>query len=121
MKISDKGLFYITRWEGFRNEMYKDSAGFPTIGVGHLLRKDELSSGKILINGKVVRYRCGLSDDQVNELLKQDLYRFENEVNYSVLVELNQDQYDALVSFTFNVGCKAFKHSTLLRKLNDRC
>jgi lysozyme len=105
--------------EGKRNKVYDDSAGLPTIGVGHLLTQEENSSGKITINGQPIDYSLGLTDQQVMDLLAQDLVRFEQVVQNEVRVDLNQNQFDALVSFSFNVGTQAFKNSTLLKVLND--
>ena len=73
MQMSEHGLELLKQWEGFKNKLYNDSAGLPTIGVGHLLTKSELSSGKIVINGAAVQYDVGLSDSQVLDLLKQDM------------------------------------------------
>lgn len=118
-KISEKGIGLITQWEGFKNTLYKDSAGLPTIGVGHLLTRSELTSGKIVIDGVRVPYHAGLSDHQVRALLAQDLEDSERCVNGSVHAALNQDQFDCLVSFCFNVGNSAFSASTLLKMLNN--
>jgi lysozyme len=118
MKISEKGKKLLAEWEGFETRVYKDSAGLPTIGVGHLLTQDERSSGKIIINGQTVRYSNGITKQQVYDLLDQDLNRFEDVVNQRVTVPLEQSQFDALVSFSFNVGVGAFKNSTLLKRLN---
>ena len=98
--------------------MYRDSAGLPTIGVGHLLTKDELSSGKIVIEGVGVDWHAGLTPVQVRALLEQDLAWAEEAVNRHVELGLTQAQFDALVSFTFNAGAHAFKTSTLLKKVN---
>ena len=65
MQMSKKGLDLLAQWEGIELKMYKDVAGLPTIGVGHLLTQDELSSGKILIQDKVARYADGLTKNQV--------------------------------------------------------
>jgi lysozyme len=118
MQMSQNGRKLLEQWEGVRLNAYKDSAGLLTIGVGHLLTKSELSSGKIDIDGESVKYGNGLTSDQADALLAQDLKPAENTVNNNVKVELNQNQFDALVSFTFNVGGGAFKGSTLLKKLN---
>ena len=117
--MSGNGLELLTLWEGFEEFVYGDAAGLPTIGVGHLLTQSERSSGKILIDGEYVRYREGLSEEQVRKLLAQDLKGFETVVNEDVVVRLAQHQFDALVSFAFNVGKRAFRKSTLLRKLNQ--
>jgi lysozyme len=119
MQTSEHGLQLLKQWEGFKPIMYKDAAGLPTIGVGHLLKQDELASGKININGVPVEYAAGLSDEQVTALLGQDLEPAENAVNSGAKVELSQNQFDALVSFTFNTGTQAFADSTLLKMLNQ--
>ena len=119
MQMSENGLELLKQWEGFKLAVYKDSAGLPTIGVGHLLTKSELASGQIVIGGVPVQYAGGLTDQQALDLLSQDVTPAEQAVNTGVTVELNQNQFDALVSFTFNVGVGAFKGSTLLKVLNQ--
>lgn len=126
MNVSEKGLRFLEAWEGKRNTWYPDSGGAPTIGIGHLLTMEERRSGKIRIvganphNSVSVRYADGLDDNQVYDLLRYDLVRSESAIKIGVKVELNQDQYDALVSFTFNNGVGAFINSTLLKLLNKR-
>jgi lysozyme len=119
MRISQRGKELLAEWEGVELKVYKDSAGLPTIGVGHLLTRDELTSGKILIGGETIKYANGLTRQQALDLLDQDLDKFEDIVNTSVTVDLAQNQYDALVAFSFNVGANAFKSSTLLKTLNQ--
>ena len=119
MQTSEHGLQLLKQWEGFKLQLYKDSAGLPTIGVGHLLKKDELASGRIVIGGVPVEFEDGLGEEQVTLLLQQDLHPAENAVNSGVKVVLDQNQFDALVSFTFNSGAQAFADSTLLKMLNQ--
>jgi lysozyme len=119
MEISDYGKKKIKEWEGSRARPYQDAGGKLTVGVGHLLTRSELASGKIWIQGQAVRYADGLSDRQILDLLGQDVAGAEQAINDGVEVELSQNQFDALVSFTFNVGSAAFKNSTLLRRLNQ--
>lgn len=119
MKMSENGLELLKQWEGFKLRMYKDSAGLPTIGVGHLITKGEQASGQITIDGVAVSYANGLTDQQVLDLLSQDVKPAEQAVTNGVKVALNQNQFDALVSFTFNVGNGAFNGSTLLKVLNQ--
>jgi lysozyme len=118
-RVSDEGLRHLMRTEGFRNKAYKDVAGYPTIGVGHLLTSQEKRTGTIMINGKAVSYKNGLTDEQVKDLLAQDVKKYEKVVIDSVKVPLTQGQFDALVSFSYNVGPNAFKKSNLLRVLNQ--
>jgi len=106
-------------FEGDKSKVYPDSRKLPTIGVGHLLTKDELSSGVIIIGGESVIYGLGLSEPEIQVLLNQDLAQAEAAVNRLVKVQLNQDQWDALVSFCFNIGSGAFAGSCLLRCLNS--
>jgi lysozyme len=119
MQMSEQGLELLKQWEGFESKVYKDSAGLPTIGVGHLITKSEKTSGAIVINGLPVQYANGLTDQQVLDLLGQDVQPAEQSVNNGVKVALDQNQFDALVSFTFNTGTAAFSSSTLLKVLNQ--
>jgi lysozyme len=120
MEMSEHGLGLLQKWEGFELKVYKDSAGLPTIGVGHLLTRSELTSGKIVIDGVPVQYSAGLTNQQALDLLGQDVKPAERAVNTGVKVTINQNQFDALVSFTFNVGVAAFTSSTLLKVLNQQ-
>lgn len=104
MKISDAGLHLLIEREAKRNNAYLDSVGVPTIGVGH--------------TGPEVHLGLTWTDDQVMAALRRDLDRFECAINESVHVEIDQYQFDALVSFAFNVGEGAFRSSTLVKKIN---
>lgn len=104
MKISKKGLDLIKTFEGLELKAYKDSVGVLTIGWGS--------------TGSHVKPGMSITKEQAEELLKQDVSRFEKGVNDLVKVPLIQNQFDALVSFSFNLGLGNLKSSTLLRKLN---
>jgi lysozyme len=118
MQISDKAKTLLTAWEGSERKEYLDSAGLPTIGVGHLLTAAERAAKQIVIGGAAVSYADGLTDAQVRALLSADLARFETAVSTAVKVALTQNQFDALVVFAFNVGVPAFEGSTLVQSLN---
>lgn len=107
MQISDAGLKAIGTFEGRKNSAYRDSAGLWTIGVGHLIRPDEPHLLK-----------ARLSDQEVLDLLRADVQTAEDAVNRLVRVPLVQGQFDALVSWTFNLGAGALAGSTLLRVVN---
>jgi len=104
MKISPAGLELIKAHEGLRLKAYKCPAGVWTIGYGS--------------TGPHVRPGLVITDKEAVDLLIRDVARFEAAVNRLVKVPLNQNQFDALVSFVFNVGVGAFEKSTLLRLLN---
>ena len=103
MKTSGKGIELIKTFEGLRLKAYKCPAGVWTIGYGHT---------------KNVKPSDRITQPQAVELLLTDLKQFEGVINRSVLKTLNQAQFDACVSFVFNVGAGNFQKSTLLKKLN---
>ena len=117
--MSDAGRAMLIELEGSRSLAYPDVAGFLTVGVGHMLTRDELSSGKIMIDGERVRWRNGLTEQHIGRLLAHDLFQFERAVCENVIPMLRQNQFDSLVSFAFNVGAAAFRNSTLLRWVNS--
>lgn len=119
MHVGQRGKNLFKEWEGLVTHEYLDSGGAPTIGIGHLLTRSERTSGKITIGGQALDYRNGLTEQQCWDLLDLDLSGSEAVVNEAVKVSLNQNQFDALVSFVFNVGDGAFRGSTLLRLLNQ--
>ena len=104
MKISQKGIKLIQDFEGLALKAYKDPIGVWTWGYG--------STGPHVTPDKVG------TKEEAEQLLKKDLERFEKGVSDLVKVSLSQNQYDALVSFSFNLGLSNLKSSTLLKKLN---
>ena len=103
MKTSESGRKLIAEHEGIKLSAYKCSAGVWTIGFGHT-------------NGVTKDTRCTI--EQAHEWLSDDLADAELAVRNLVKVPLNQNQFDALVSFTFNLGAGALSRSTLLKHLN---
>lgn len=105
--------------EGKRLQVYNDTGGVPTIGVGHKLLKEELDTKVIKVGDREFNYSNGLTCEEVYDILHQDLIRFEQNLNEKVKVPLTQNQFDALVIFSFNIGVHQFNLSTLLRLLNQ--
>ena len=101
MKTSPKGIALIKEFEGLRLKAYKCPGGVWTIGYGH-------TAG--------VKPGMVISEAQAEEYLKADLIAFERYLN-GLGLDLNQNQFDALISFIYNVGTGNFSNSTLLRKV----
>ncbi len=104
MRTSAAGRALIKQFEGEKLTAYICPAGMLTIGVGH--------------TGKDVKLGMTITPEESDKLLQSDLQSSESAVNRMVRVALTQNQFDALVSFVFNVGPGAFRSSTLLRLLN---
>lgn len=107
MRISAEGLSLIKHFEGFSPVVYRDAAGLPTIGYGHLLTYEAMAT-----------YAQGLSRDAAETLLRQDATAAEVAVTRLISKPLLQNQFDALVCFTFNLGAGALQRSTLRRVIN---
>lgn len=103
MKTSAVGILKLSVREGRRKVAYKDTKGIWTIGVGH--------------TGPEVKQGLVISDAEIDRLLAEDIKWAEDAVN-QVKAPLNQNMFDALVSFTFNVGKYAFLDSTMKRLLD---
>lgn len=106
MKISQTGLDLIKSFEGLKLKAYQDVVGVWTVGFG--------STGPHVKPGMIITAK------QAEDLLRDDVSRFEACVSKQVSVPLSQNQFDALVSFAFNLGCGNLASSTLLRKLNAK-
>ncbi|OAB78782.1 lysozyme [Cochleicola gelatinilyticus] len=108
MKLSNKGIDLIKKYEGFRNNAYLCPAMIWTIGYGNTY----YPNGKKVKAGDIVTLKEG------EELLLHTVKRYEDCVNQKVTSNINQNMFDALTSFTYNLGCGAFLKSTLLKKVN---
>ena len=108
MQTSDKGIALIKQFEGCKLTAYQDSVGVWTIGYGWTKPVD----------GKPIRAGMTIKQETAERLLKTGLVSYENDVSRLVKVDLTQGQFDALVSFTYNLGSRSLSTSTLLRKLN---
>lgn len=108
MQTSDKGIALIKQFEGCKLTAYQDSVGVWTIGYGWTQPVD----------GKPVRAGMTIKQETAERLLKTGLVSYEIDVSRLVKVSLTQGQFDALVSFTYNLGARSLSTSTLLRKLN---
>lgn len=105
-KINTEGVRLIKYFESLRLESYEDSVGVWTIGWGHT-NKEKIVEG------------IKITQDEADAYLQNDLKKFEDGVNQLVTVPLNENQFSALVSFSFNLGLGNLKNSTLLKYLNE--
>lgn len=103
MSASQSLLDMIKKYEGFRESPYICPGGQLTIGYGKAIKPGEYTS---------------ITKSEAEILLRKTVAAFERSIKNLVQVPLNQNQYDALVSFAYNVGAGAFKKSDLLKKLN---
>jgi len=108
MQTSDKGIALIKEFEGCKLTAYQDSVGVWTIGYGWTQPVD----------GKPIRAGMTIKQETAERLLKTGLVSYESDVSRLVKVGLTQGQFDALVSFTYNLGSRSLSTSTLLLKLN---
>ena len=108
-KTGKAGIEMIKTFEGFRGTPYKCSAGVPTIGYGATF----YPGGK-----KVTMTDAAITEEQAVELLANMLVSFEKYVDSYCVDTITQNQFDALVSFAYNLGPANLKSSTLLKKVN---
>lgn len=106
-KLSAKGRDFLVKEEGLRTDAYKDSKGIWTIGVGH--------TGKV--NGQPIGPGMKITREQALDLFDKDVAKFEAYVNKVVKVPVSQNMFDAMVSYSFNVGSLGPK---FLQKLNSK-
>lgn len=107
LSLSEAGLDFIKQHEVLKEEHYRDSADKPTIGYGHRIWRDEAED-----------FRHPIDEDIARQLLSMDVEHAENAVHrYAKGLALSQHEYDALVSFVFNIGGGAFARSSVLEQL----
>ncbi len=109
MNISKNGIELIKRFEGLELKAYPDSVGVWTIGYGWTQAVD----------GKKIAPGMKIDQATADRLLKCGVVQYEQGVNQLVKVRITQGQFDALVSFAYNLGLRSLSTSTLLRKLNN--
>ena len=108
-RLSVEGEKLLKKLEGFRAKPYKDSAGKWTVGYGHVLVPGDGVAGP----GDII------SESKATSLLEQDVEKTVKAVNSLVInTKINQNQFDAMVIFTYNVGIGAFSKSTILKSVN---
>ena len=105
LTYSDAGLALTQRFEGLELSSYQDQVGVWTIGYGH--------TGSTVHGGQTI------TQSQADQLLRSDVAGAVTCVNNAVTANINQNQFDALVDFVFNLGCHALLTSTLLRDVNS--
>jgi lysozyme len=104
-QITKNGFNIIKKYESFYALPYFCPAGFLTIGYGHVIKKNEI-------------FNQAISMDEALYLLKKDVRIAENAVKHQISYPINDNQFDALVSFTFNLGSGQLQRSTLRMKVN---
>ena len=111
MKISNKGLELIKEFEGFSANAYLCPAKIPTIGYGNTFWE----------NGRKVRIGEQISKSKALELLEFVANKdFADKIFPLIKVQINQNQFDAMVSLAYNIGVGAFSKSTILKRVNAK-
>lgn len=109
MKASSKCIDLIRKFEGFKAEPYLCPAGIPTIGYG---------STRDAVGKAITMTHPAITELEAINLVLSTLKTYEDAVKRYVIVDLNQNQFDALVDFAYNAGAQNLRTSTLLKKLN---
>lgn len=112
LKVSDRGIDFIKQFEGFEPKPKPDPVGHCSVGYGTLLHKGACDG-----RASEVPYAGGISKEDATTLLAQEVAGAEPVINQTASKQLNQDQFDALVSFVYNVGTANFQQSMLAKLL----
>ena len=109
MKTSEVGLNLIKHYEGYKTKPYRCPAGLWTVGYGHVIN-----------DGRVLPANCNrvFLKSEIDALLTTDLKRFERGVTMYCPVQLTQNQFDALISFSFNLGLGTLQRSKVRQRIN---
>jgi GH24 family phage-related lysozyme (muramidase) len=103
VRTSDRGIAFIKEREGFVDHAYQDSVGVWTKGYGSTAN---------------VHPGDTITEEDAAALLRAEVVHYENCIDHHVTVDMNQNEYDALVSLCYNIGCENFAKSSVLRFLN---
>lgn len=119
MKVSAKAIQMIKHHEGVRQKPYRCPAKLWTVGVGHVLYPRQGALKLEERDNVPLEYKDDrtFSMEEVDDILRSDLERFERGVERYCPVKLTQGQFDALVSFSFNLGLGGLQRSTLRQKV----
>ncbi|MEP6805384.1 MAG: peptidoglycan DD-metalloendopeptidase family protein [Flavobacterium sp.] len=118
LRLSDKGKQFIKDWESFKKKMYDNdgdtnSEGNCTIGYGH-----KIHDGKCDGSASEDKFKNGVSDNEASRLFEKDILIFEKAVRNKIKMPLYQYEFDALVSYVYNIG-QAFKAPNLIKYINS--
>lgn len=113
LSLSDEGLDFLARHEGCKLNSYNDSQGHCTVGIGHLLHQGKCNGAP-----SEAAFKDGILRDNAVELFRDDIASREDAITNALKIQINQYQYDALVSFVFNIGIGGFLNSGVLTELN---
>jgi len=108
LTLSDNGIDLIVAFEGCALQPYNDAHGYATVGIGHLIRQSPILPTDLPI-----------TKERAYEIFRTDSKMAQWAVNHYVAVPLNQNQFDALVDFTFNLGSGTFAKSSVLTTVNE--
>lgn len=114
MQLSEHGAQFIAHFEGFRSHLYDDPHGNCTIGYGHLVHMGPCNGSE------PEQFKKGISEQQAIDLLREQAAGFAKQVDQMVTVPLDQERFDVLVDFVYNLGPGTLEQSTLLKDLNDK-
>jgi GH24 family phage-related lysozyme (muramidase) len=114
LSSSDDARKEVRQFEGFESRLYEDASGHCTIGFGHKLHDG------VCTQEDTKKYGNGITEEKAMKLFDEDMASAESTVKDMVKVPLNNNEFESLSSFVYNIGPGNFKTSTLLKKLNKK-